>query len=271
MNRTTGPHALLKSLTCHNRSLLQPAFTLIELLITAAVIAILLSLLLPATLRAKSGARQARCRHNVHQLGLGLAQFTADNHVYPLAINKAFLNGGYPEHHFDWIEALEYNGLSASKNSRFYEEGVWRCPSASRPSEFPDQWRYGSYGYNAFGMTAMRRPQAGDLVSGAPLDLLGLGGDTRTPPGISPLPISETEVAQPSGMMAIGESFSGSMDFIPIYGYRLYDPHQGKVNVLFCDGHVESPSVKALFVDTNDTALSRWNRDNQPHRECLAP
>src|SRR6516225_9819233 len=118
MNQTTGLHALLlKALGLRNRSLFRPAFTLIELLITVAVITILLSLLLPGTLRAKSMARRARCRHNVHQLGLGLAQFTADNHVYPLAINKAFVKGGYPEHHFDWIEALECNGLSASKNS----------------------------------------------------------------------------------------------------------------------------------------------------------
>jgi prepilin-type processing-associated H-X9-DG protein len=48
-------------------------------------------------------------------------------------------------------------------------------------------------------------------------------------------------------------------------------PWLGKANVVFCDGHVESPPLQFLFADTSDAALSRWNRDHQPHRERLAP
>ncbi|MEI2723604.1 MAG: H-X9-DG-CTERM domain-containing protein [Verrucomicrobiota bacterium] len=47
--------------------------------------------------------------------------------------------------------------------------------------------------------------------------------------------------------------------------------HQGKANVVFCDGHVESPTLKYLFEDTGDVALARWNRDHLPHRERLSP
>jgi prepilin-type processing-associated H-X9-DG protein len=45
----------------------------------------------------------------------------------------------------------------------------------------------------------------------------------------------------------------------------------GKANVVFCDGHVESPTLPFLFTDTSAAALSRWNRDHQPHRERLVP
>ncbi|HEY5040889.1 MAG TPA: H-X9-DG-CTERM domain-containing protein [Verrucomicrobiae bacterium] len=45
----------------------------------------------------------------------------------------------------------------------------------------------------------------------------------------------------------------------------------GKANVVFCDGHVESPTLQFLFADTSDAALSRWNRDHLPHREKLSP
>ena len=47
--------------------------------------------------------------------------------------------------------------------------------------------------------------------------------------------------------------------------------HLAKANVVFCDGHVESPTLKSLFEDTTDAALVRWNRDHLPHRELLQP
>jgi prepilin-type processing-associated H-X9-DG protein len=48
-------------------------------------------------------------------------------------------------------------------------------------------------------------------------------------------------------------------------------PGLGKANVVFCDGHVESPRLPFLLADTSAAALSRWNRDHQPYRERLAP
>ena len=41
--------------------------------------------------------------------------------------------------------------------------------------------------------------------------------------------------------------------------------------MIFCDGHVESPTLQFLFADTSDVALSRQNRDHLPHREKLSP
>jgi prepilin-type processing-associated H-X9-DG protein len=54
-------------------------------------------------------------------------------------------------------------------------------------------------------------------------------------------------------------------------GSFLIARHQGKANVMFCDGHVESPTLQFLFEDTSDAALVRWNRDHLPHREKLSP
>jgi prepilin-type processing-associated H-X9-DG protein len=78
-------------------------------------------------------------------------------------------------------------------------------------------------------------------------------------------------------MMAIGDCFDGSIEFmrenlndLSRYGNTL-SRHQGKANVVFCDGHVESPTLQFLFADTSDEALSRWNRDHLPHREKLSP
>jgi prepilin-type processing-associated H-X9-DG protein len=39
----------------------------------------------------------------------------------------------------------------------------------------------------------------------------------------------------------------------------------GRLNVLFCDGHVEGPRLKEMFVDRSAEALRRWNADHLPH------
>ena len=76
-------------------------------------------------------------------------------------------------------------------------------------------------------------------------------------------------------MIAIGDVFVQKLALTrePVYYLALIPHlrHQNKANVVFCDGHVESPTLNFLFADTSDAALSRWNRDHQPHRERLVP
>ncbi len=88
-------------------------------------------------------------------------------------------------------------------------------------------------------------------------------------------PVKDSEVVNPAEMMAIGEVFRSRIGFTrdAANGLTLlaYQRHQGKANVVFCDGHVESPTLHFLFADTSDIAMVRWNRDHQPHRELLQP
>ena len=55
------------------------AFTLVELLVVIAVISILAALLVPVANRGKESARSARCLSNLHQIGIGLQLYVADN------------------------------------------------------------------------------------------------------------------------------------------------------------------------------------------------
>lgn len=184
-----------------------PAFTLVELLAVVAIIGLLAALLLAGVAEAKAKAMRIQCANNVRQLGIGLQAFVADNGVYPLCSNPNYRKGVYPTHTMMWMTALQYTEISVPRNSTnrisfgaWAGQGVWKCPSANKPSNWPDALGYESYGYNAYGMSPRIDTNA-----------LGLGGhhvwqnDSIVP---AP-PISESEVASPSSMMAIGDGFQG--------------------------------------------------------------
>lgn len=265
-------------------------FTMVELLVVIAIIGILAALLLSAISKSRIKAQQIGCVNNVRQLGLALQQFVADYHVYPLNVNLHWSDGG--EHATRWRTALEQDALSGRDpwalkrlGTNWWHSTVWHCPAVplsgftlgTRTST--TNCSFSNYGYNAYGLRRWEDP-----------DSLGLGGHkgNTTTNYVDSSPVHESEVVSPLEMMAIGDGFVGGsgviLDTTENQGrlqrtsglqdlggstLRSYSRHQGKANVVFCDGHVASPKLQFLFEDMSDAALVRWNRDHQPHRDRL--
>jgi len=241
-------------------------FTLIELLVVLAIIGLLAAFLLPGVGQAKRKAQGVQCASNLRQIGIGLQAFLTDYHVYPLVESRRIDRDKYPEHK-GWMETVEQemrNGAGGGPDHISLTTKVWYCPAAQRRAD-----GLVNYGYNAFGLNSPGPPFDLGLGGHQPKAMWGEGwGDPTPRPRTYAPPVGVAEVIVPSDMMAIADFTLSSL------WHRMGEEtlrHQNKVNIVFCDGHVESSKGTFVFEDPNDVALVRWNRDHQPHPERLLP
>ena len=230
-------------------------FTLVELLVVVAIIALLVSILLPSLGKAKEQTRMVVCMTNLKGLGVSFFQYTTkNNYWYPMA-------SGYGGVKPVWDTILQ---------PHYQEYGLLHCPSDTLPRyyedrDIPQARRHPrSYAIN-LAVTHMGPSWWGDANGYG-----GWYGNDRWPGGVH----KATEVTKPAETILLGEMWDswyyGPTPVAGICGeykghgiqpwYRpgreaTADVHRNNdaANYLFCDGH-------AILIPADEPNLN-WQND----------
>jgi prepilin-type N-terminal cleavage/methylation domain-containing protein/prepilin-type processing-associated H-X9-DG protein len=219
----------------------QRGFTLVELLVVIAVIAILASLLLPALSKAKGKAQSIACRNNLKQLEVAAVMYAGDYQGFFPPTRDVTLSGYAQSADGSWV----LGNAQRDRSDENIKKGVlwdyvgavktYRCPSdKSTVKGRPDLLRFRSYGQSTF-------------LDGHFLPDIG------APPGgvdtINGTIDREIEVANAAGIFGFIEPSENTIDSGG-FGFYVYpnDPHWGNQpsdrhsqggNLSFLDGHAE--------------------------------
>ena len=215
------------------------AFTLVELLVSIAIIAILASLLLPTLARSSNSARRIKCVSNLHQLGIAAELYWGDNDGDCFECGPTNTNSGQLWW-FGWLgpgaEGHRSFDLSAGKLFPYLNgSDVRLCPalgSAMAGFKLKATNVVFSYAYNSYLAPTIQQGQASISRVPRAADTALFADAAQVNDFQSP--------ASPAHPM-LEEWYY--LDNPTNYPSKSYYPHghfrhSRKANVTFCDGHV---------------------------------
>jgi prepilin-type N-terminal cleavage/methylation domain-containing protein/prepilin-type processing-associated H-X9-DG protein len=243
------------------------AFTLIELLVVISIVALLVSILLPALAKARQSAMAIKCGTQLKQVGLGFNLYAEDHKdSFPVAYDRnlptppRYMAEWYREMvcQFDYLGrrfnpyagAPYFNSKAVLTNPTLsYATGLLGCPSAEFLSEYINTPAAAHNPYYAQG--------GGYTAAGTNYGLNWRAWTVRQNPNLYYIdPLGRQEMIRPSSTFMLSETQQGTTNgwaanMIPYAGgidtleYR----HLGSLNMLYMDGHVVSGGTQLIQPD----------------------
>jgi len=210
------------------------AFTLIELMVVIAIMCILMAFALPSFRTVLENSRTAKCANNLKQIGAATFLYTEDHSQYFPVSTGGSMSWGVPNSttgQLSWMEQLgPYLGNPPNPQNGGTPT-VFTCPSSSYNVQFPAD-KYFSYFNGAHAAYAYAN-----------------SGSTQTTATGETYAVRKSLIAHPSEQILSGDITNWSdatgatnpdkCDFITNPISTLSTFHNGGINILFCDGHVE--------------------------------
>jgi prepilin-type processing-associated H-X9-DG protein len=239
-------------------------FTLVELLVVVATIAVLAASLLPALSRSKAQGQSTACKNHLSQIGQAMQMYVSDYDMYPLGRAVSPPPKIWPDRLTAYYP-LNWTNLSWHCPTYLARGGLvkWQFPIAGG-----HRWMARtSYSYNAEGMTF-------GITAYGQGAWLGLQNVM--------LMVPDHQIVAPSQMYGVADarpvwdknehSFGGGpimYAWTSVPRAEANPPHAQGYNMLFTDGHVDLVKRKDYLYPPR--AAHHWNRDNQAHPGLWSP
>lgn len=208
-----------------------PAFTLVELLVVISIIALLLSILMPALGKAKSMAKRLVCANNLRQIDLAIRLYLDGNDSrFPCAQDPVYIDPNTGSAIWLWMGRgwRKFVEPHLGGNIDANNPSVLFCPSDPTAEQ---KFESTSYSYS---MAFYHSP---DQIK----NMTSPGYTCGSSPSVQSIPQQSSSVATPYGKIIIGEWNSNHLRVTETgwYGFGGWWCWQGSRNYLFADGHVD--------------------------------